>query len=71
MRGSVCPRCRRVVRIRKNNIMYQHNTEYGRWCAYSGVTLADAENKITNLARRCLNAGLVKNSETGKWEHSE
>ncbi len=69
----MCPRCRRVVRMKKDGKFYQHNvlpenSFFGKHCPYSGVTYEDAQNKITRLARRLLDTGHVKNSETGKWE---
>jgi len=68
--GTSCPRCTNVVGITRKDRLYQHQTPYGTWCPYSGVTLQDAQNKITSLARRLLNAGLVKD-DTGAWIRPE
>jgi hypothetical protein len=69
MRGTMCPRCERVVRITKNGKLYSHQrlNAYGH-CPYSGVTPEDAKNKISSLARRLIDTGHVKNTDSGKWE---
>lgn len=60
--------CGRVTGVTKKNMLYQHRRPDGHHCSFSGVTPYDMAHKITHLARRLLDSGLVKNPETGEWE---
>lgn len=78
--GMACPRCGQVVRVTQKGRLGEHRTAFyavgqprsGRSrerCVYSGGTVEDATNKITPLARRLLDKGLVKDA-SGNWVES-